>query len=529
MSAPISATIFPPDLGPGTALTRSSARKWLDEFNGTGSGSLRLPWGDADADLVDYDAVVTMGYSGADCFSWFVETIRWVVVGEAGERWIEAAGRGCLAWLETVPVLPYGGSVQPKSKDVRYFNFASLDAGDHDLGVTWTTPVGIKWDLRDGPAAGLPLDWPDIDAYWIWSTDPTEDRPDGEINWFRHEFTTSEDYTCRLYCTADNGADVYIDGEQVLSFYAESGAWKETHSVDLTLPAGFHVVAIKGTNSSFPVTTNAASVILSMVTLTAEGDPDVLLVRTDELWQCSDTEPQWLAGDILYTLVSEAQALGGFAGFENLTIDFDGDVDSNGNPWTLRLPPKDWPIVTANLLNVALDLAEIGLDVWVTADDLVLHAVDNRGTTVDVDLVDTDVVTSWVVEGRRPTATEAYVRTDAGWVHVEDTAAIAAHGRRVVGLEAGNTDSTTTAESIAQTAFDQGAHPEELITTASLNAVTGKKPYLDYQVGDTLTGLDRNGDPAPVRLLSLTVKEDPDNGKVEVEPQFELLDGVGSS
>jgi hypothetical protein len=527
VAAPIRAWIYPPALGAGNELTHSSNRQWTDEYNGTGTGQLRIPATSPNLAHVDYDCVVTMQYEGEDAFSWIVENIRRMPVGEAGERFVELSGRGCLAWLEDAPVLPNGG-VQPKSKDVRYFSFASLDAGDHDLGISWTVPVGIKWDLRDGPAAGLPLDWPDIDAYWIWSSDPTEDRPDGEVNWFRYEFTTSEDFNTRLFCTADNGADVYIDGEQVLSFYAESGAWKETHSVEVTLPAGYHVVAIKGTNSSFPVTTNAASVILSMVSLTPEGDPDALLVHTDELWQCSDTEPQWLAGDILYTLIDEAVTLGIGPGLANLTIGFDGELDSNGDPWTLRMPPKDWPIVTTNLLAVALDLAEVGLDVWVSPDDLVLHVTESRGQVRSVALTDDDTVTGWVVDGKRATATEAYVRTDAGWVHVEDTAAVAAHGRRVIGLEAGNTDSATTAESIAQTAFHQGAQPEEVVSETRLNPAPGKLAYQDYFVADTVTGLDAFGDPAPCRILALTVVEVDDAGKVEYQPELEVLPGDAS-
>lgn len=517
MTAPISATLYAADGSTSVvALTNSSARQWLDELNATGSGSLRLPIADSAVASCGYNQVVKLSYEGSARFAFLVEGMEWDVVLEAGSRFLVLSGRGLLAWLEAALLLPYGG-MSFSSADQRVFNFASADSPSHDLHATWGTPVGVKWTARSDGQAGYPIDWPDIDAYYIWSTDPQSATPAGTVNWFRKQFTLSADADLRLFVSGDDFFDVYVDGELVYSV-ATLGSWQKVGTADFSLAAGTHVIAMRGENATRPnPLTNVADVLASLVTLDINGQPDVTVTHTDTSWQVATTEPYWTAGDVLHTVVAEAQAFG-WGHLSALTLDFTSSTDSNGAAWTTKVS-RSWPIVTTNLLTLASDLAELGIDVWMTPDR-VLHAAETRGSAKSVTLSSAANTQSWRIKGRRATGTFGWVRTELGWVEVQDAAGVAAQGRIGIGLQTGNSDSDATAGQVAAAAFATSAAASETVTDASLVPVTGAKPYVDYGVADTVTGISKTGGAMSARFLSLTLSED-DAGTVTVQPELE--------
>lgn len=529
MTAAITATLYDEDgAGTGTVLANASGKSFLVERNATGTGTLRLPITDDDAALLDYDKVVVFTYAAQETRAWVIETLDWNVVDEAGSRYVLAAGRGIEMWLEGAAVYPVGG-MKRKSATERFFNFASVDSYDHDLGATWVVPGAIPWDDRVGPLAGYPLDWPDIQCRWIWAGAPYELVPANTPNWFRRRFTLTARYPVRVFATADSGADVYLDGEQVLSFtHNETGQWRKTFTADITLEAGTHVLAIEGRNGTNPTTPTPAGVIALLTTLTADGDPDATILRTSTQARVSTTEPGWLAGDVLHTLVTEAQARG--AGrVANLTLDFDAELDSNGDPWTVRVN-RSWKVVFDNVLTVASDLAELGIDFWITPD-LVMHAAEARGEVTSVTLkrgqdAGDPSVQAWSVSGQRATATHAWILTAKGWVEASDTAGVTAHGRLEVGYEVGNTPSDDTADEVAAAAFAAAAAPTETVKATALIPAEGAVAFVDFGIGDVVNGWDRNGDAAQVRVLSITLTEDDDDGKVTYTPEFDVYDAA---
>jgi hypothetical protein len=469
---------------------------------------------------IDYDKIVKFTYEGSPRFAFAIESIGRNVIDEAGARWLEVSGRGVLALLENAGVYPFGG-MTAKASDVRWFNFGALDAWDHDLGVTWGTPEAVVWADADSGIAGYPLEWPDPDASWIWATDPMVTSPPNTNNWFRKQFTISGNQSCRIYATCDNAFELYIDGEVVLSCDLVTLQWTQVFSTDIDLIDGDHVIAIKGMNGpewTGPV--NPASLIAEIVTLTPEGDDDTLVVCTDATWDVSEDEPRWYAGDVLFTLVTEAQARD-VDGVNNLTMDFDAAEDSNGNPWSTQVA-RSWDVVNTDLLVVAQDLAELGLDVWVTPD-MVLHAAESRGVdNTDVVLSDDTSVTRWAFSGSRATGTHGWIRNDRGWTEVSDSAGETAHGRREIGISLGASDSDDQATDVVRAAFNETASPREVVTDTALIPASGAKAYVDFNVGDTVTGINSSGSTADVRLLSITVVQSDDAG-VTYTPELEVV------
>ncbi|MGE3795116.1 MAG: hypothetical protein AB7I38_14475 [Dehalococcoidia bacterium] len=527
MTAAITATLYDADGGgAGTVLENASGKSFLVESNATGSGTMRLPITDDDAALLDYDKVVVFSYADQDPKAWFIESLDWNVVDEEGNRYAVATGRGLEGWLEGAAVYPFGG-IKRNSALERHFTFASLDSFDHDMGVTWDRPGAITWDDRVGPLAGYPLDWPDIQARWIWAGDPYDLVPAETPNWFRRRFTLTARYPVRVFATADNGADVYIDGEQVLSFpHGETGNWKRTFTADLVLEPGTHVIAAEARNAIIPTTPTPAGFLAMITTLTPDGEPDATILRSSTVFACATDEPGWLAGDVLHTLVLEAQARG--AGrLANLTMDFDAALDSNGDPWTIKVK-RSWRVGFDSVLTVAGDLAELGVNFWITPD-LVLHAAETRGQITDVTLHrgqddGAPSVQAWSVAGQRPTATHALILTGKGWVQRVDSAGLAAHGRLEVGLELGNTDSDDTADEVAAIAFNAAAAPQETVKATSLIPAADAIAFVDFGIGDVVNGWDKDGEPAQVRVLSISVTEDDADGKVTYGPEFDVYD-----
>lgn len=519
MTGQIEAALYAADGSTFIDLIRGAVSpQWLDEINATGFGSVRIPLTDAAVAVADYDQVIKFGYAGGDRFACVVEQPAWGVVDESGKRYLELSGRGLLMWLEAAGLLPASGTVEFSTPDQRWFNFAAADSFAHDLHATWATPAAVKWSSRTtGPLAGYPKDWPDRDAYWIWSIDPLTPTTSGSVNWFRKQFTLSADAVCRLYVTADDFVDARVDGALVFS-EAEEFYWKRTGTVDVTLTAGTHVLALRGGNTPRVFAVNTASVIASLVTLDASGNPDATIVHTDGTWQVATTEPYWTAGDVLHTVVTEAQAFG-WGHLAALTLDFTAAVDSNGAAWSTKAPARSWDIVTTNLLTIASDLAALGIDIWITPD-LVMHAAESRGSVKDVTLTPASTVAGWKIQGRRATGTYGWVRTDLGWVPVQDTAGVAAHGKIAVGLHVGMSDSDDTAAQVAAAAFAVTAAPLETVTDTTVAPSAGATAYVDFDVADTVNGLDKTGAVKAQRLLSLTVAQDSD-GNVTYRPELE--------
>jgi hypothetical protein len=231
-------------------LVTPSQGQFVDEYNGPGYGTVRVLLDSPDAALLLRDNVVRVQYENATRFAWIVEKLDRTLSDPSGQRLLTVAGRGLLAWLEDGVVFPQGGLRETSSED-RPFNFAAED-GPWKNSVTFAAPVGVRWRDDTTPRKGLPTNWPDADAQWIWSTDPnSETVPEGTVNYFRSTFTLTESTRIRFFATADNYFDMYLDGSLVMSsnrFSENAPSFSQQTAYTTRLGAGVHTIAARVRN-----------------------------------------------------------------------------------------------------------------------------------------------------------------------------------------------------------------------------------------------------------------------------------------
>lgn len=224
--------------------------EFVEEYNEPGYGTVTLILGSADAALLTQDRVVRVEYESAARFAFIVETLDRSLVSEDGQKLLVAGGRGLLAWLEDAVVFPQAG-LRETSSDERPFNYAAADGPWKD-SVTWSAPLGVRWRDDTSPRAGLPANWPDADAQWIWSTDPDDQTvPEGTVNYFRSTFTLTESTRIRFFATADNFFDMYLDGQLVMSsskFSENAPSFAQRVGYAVRLGAGEHTIAARVRN-----------------------------------------------------------------------------------------------------------------------------------------------------------------------------------------------------------------------------------------------------------------------------------------
>ena len=231
-------------------LVTASDGEFVDEYNGPGYGKVKVLLDHADAALLLRDRVVRVLYEGSARFSWFIEKLDRTLADRSGQQWLEVSGRGILAWLEDAVVFPQGG-LRETAFEERPFNYASED-GPWKSSVTWSTPVGVKWEADTSPRAGLPANWPDKEAQWIWSTDPDDVTvPEGTVNYFRSTFTLTASTRIKFFATADNFFELYLDGTLIMSsdrFTENAPSFAQQTSYTTRLGVGTHTIAARVRN-----------------------------------------------------------------------------------------------------------------------------------------------------------------------------------------------------------------------------------------------------------------------------------------
>jgi hypothetical protein len=247
----LSAAVFDPTNTTQVAtLADALSIEFVDEYNTPGSGSVTIALGATGASALVKDRVVRVSYQGAVRYAFVVEKVEATVVEGSNQQTVVASGRGLLSWLEDAVVYPQGG-LRETSSDDRPFNYAAED-GPWKTSVTWSAPVGVRWSEDTSPRKGLPTNWPDADAQWIWSTSPTSETvPEGTVNYFRSTFTLTESTRIRFFATADNYFDMYLDGSLVMSsnrFSENAPSFSQQTAFTTRLGAGVHTIAARVRN-----------------------------------------------------------------------------------------------------------------------------------------------------------------------------------------------------------------------------------------------------------------------------------------
>ncbi len=515
MTAAVTADLYAPD---GTtllgALPNARGITFQHELSKAGSATFEIPLDDAAA--VTDRCVVKFSWRGAVRFGCVIQSEKCTLAVD-GRVWLRFDSQpGLLAMLGDAVIYPEYGLARVSAPD-RRFGWMSAD-GPWLVPGDWTSPTEDSW-ASCPIKAGFPPVFGDVDpvASWIGAVNQSVNVAPSTVNYFRANLTVAADVNVAFYGCGDNFLDFYLDGEQVFqSDQSDPYGWRDSAYYLVALAAGPHQLAAKVTNAAFWGTargdlvdvSSPLGLLISVVALTAGGNPSTVLLRSDNSWTVHATTPAlgWARGDVLHTLIVEAQTRG-VAGPSEITVDFDGLLDSRGDAWT-DVGEYVLPVGTLGLDEVATQLSESYLDLDLDAATMTLHAWGRAGQdrTGAVELTVGGDLKAYETASDPNRRTRAVAQAgDGSWLEVVDSAAESAFGRIELGLTVGSGSvDRTVAAVLAQTLADS-ATPRISVTGES-STLTGAVPYVDYQLGDTITVPGHRGaGTMPARVLAITV------------------------
>jgi hypothetical protein len=523
------------------------SRRWdptvLEELNRDGGGSFKLLKSDPllkeDPTLLQEGRVIQVKLKGRKAQFWEIQKIHDVLVdsGENSGLYKEYSGPSVRDWLSHGVVLPQSGLASVS--DDRNFNYSAA-RGSWYVDADWKTPVnvGAVFSKTTSWGAALPKGWPKaMVANWLWDRMNTWDNPPpaGDV-YFRREFTTASTKDYRIVATADDYAAILIDGERVMSI-TEFASHARTFTVDVTLPAGNHVLAVKARQIQKPgaaagVGRGSGGLLLALCNI-SDGVDDYTEKFTNadrviwtgdnmSLWEINAypvRPPGFTVGGILKTLFDEAVTRG-VTTLSKLSLGFTELVDSNGVPWQTTVDPSFK--VGDTLREVVSQLNDGYADVWVD-EDLVLQCAQERGKDRSVAVAGEDPVAfraaqnvlSASTEGTAEIANTAFVKTSKGIVeNAGPSDSKSLYGRRETYVSAVNASENGIEPILTQQIFDKYAHPRRT-PTLEIFPGDGFTPFEDFGVGDWI--LAPSDTDALVltkrRVVSISASEDADTGE----------------
>lgn len=223
----------------------------LEDHNDAGMGRFTLSRydGKATPEILAPFNIVRFRYAGKYVFASRLESRRLVVVrnGDHESQEWQVSGRGFMGSLGYGVLYPEY-EVDDLTRQQRPFFFGSARDAWY-VPSEWFKPQGMKYkDVPPNhPWKGLPDNWPDANAQWIWSSNPNR-QSDTETTWFRSTFTTTERMTLTVFMAADDAAEAFIDGYPVGS--VRNGLLRGYSSGTVELNPGEHLLAVEVNNTT---------------------------------------------------------------------------------------------------------------------------------------------------------------------------------------------------------------------------------------------------------------------------------------
>lgn len=267
----------------------------------------------------------------------------------------ELSCRGDIAQLENVPILPYNGVDARPQATSRPMSWAAPEADltswsaatvlHDEVSAPWATPqTDPPWFQPWFPPKGFL----DHTAKWIAAStpDPETGHPPGKRRFVR-DVTISTEGWYQMQTAADDGVRFLVDGILAAEGAEDPG---DTFILPIITPiylsAGVHRFAWEVENYDKPATEavgtfggpnimrlawalyempDGAATVLTSGDLVAHSDANTKTIDSDD----PPPAPTW--GRILRAFFEEAPTDSPAGAW---TLDFDDDVDSNGDPWT---------------------------------------------------------------------------------------------------------------------------------------------------------------------------------------------------
>lgn len=514
---------------PVVNLDQGKEYRWQDQLNEAGAASLVLANDDPDLDqIVPGDRILyeVDGYAAFTLLPREMSTVT-IAEGEESAQLTTINGPGSLALLEEALVYPSRGLNAWPIEDDRLFSWPSVDYDDRWWGPSEVMAmnqqpfpewVGGLWEEAH---------FPDPTAAWIWA--PGFVRWDEPPGWcyFRQQFTVGGNAAtdAKIYATIDNGGDLYIDGQKLIS---GMGDFRQVYDADVRLSDGPHTIAVAAANP-YQVEGNAAAIIVSIFEVKPDQSQGALITNTAQGdWLCLSyppTPPGMTPGEVMIHCVREAQSRGQLF---DLTFTFNEFVDSFGRPWPIvgDIATK----VGTDLLTFFREMSETYIDFAMSPAGNVLYAWisgsrgEHRAVALHAPTDVTDPTTGnlgTLTHKRQFTATKrCLVRWAGGWSVIDAYAP----GREVLlGLGALQATEEMTRVATAQLAEIQDIRDEIAADVIPIGKVD--QPVTAFGVGDYITVPDHLGNPTDERVISIGGNLD-DNARLSwsVELKDRLLD-----
>lgn len=433
---------------------------------------------------------------------------------------LNLTSKGCV-WPEYGTDRTYSSS--------RTFGYMSALGAWYRSG-NWTRCIGFRYrddtGFRQLKPAGLSFPNP----YWVSKYGPYVKRPPGSVEWIRHHFTTyGDDLTEQLLATGDDLVEAWLDGERVISpDMSQTDRWRSLVQYTSNLPAGLHVLAFKIRNGR--KNPNAMALIATIQQLKKTGDvvDGQPLANSSPYWFASDVLPGFRKADVITRCVFENRNLHSIPAFDLIRLDFTPDTGTDGVPFTDD-PEQHTRPVGEDLLTMIQAFCEKHLDAAVEPDRFKLQLWHRKGSdkraTVIIRRGQADVgsLVEGAVQRQAPRFTVVLVQLgDQTWVEFADDDLVAAWGRVVTTVSAGDANTSSKAQTIAEGMFREQARSAVAIT-ATVTGLDGPQFEKDFHEGDTIGVEDENLDVQPMRVLSGLVDGDRDaTPMVELELMLDL-------
>lgn len=529
-----------------TVLPGRKAPQFLEQIKAVGGGTFEIanldPKIRKDPSLIQGRNIIKCKVDGTYVGAMIISGRESTVVDSGGQAMIgkKLSGEGLKQWFADADVYPESG-LKTSSKDVRYFNFASLDTGSWYKPTDWINPYNIspvyynatKW-------IGYPENWTEWvrQAQWLWGVPGSGAKAIG-WNYFRHTINIPQDATYAIYSAADGGFSLYVDGEYLAASDPTVKGYLDTVRTEVELTAGTHVIAYAVQNGVRSTATTGTAGAAGLACAILRIDPD-----TEEEFYVSKSgagnwkvlpyptvAPGWSVGEVLLKLLDEA-ALRTIRFAEHLNPTFTSTTDSSGNPWPTGL---DFEFaIGESMLSVITKIEELGADIWIDPENYDFNVVWNRGEDRSDYIYDTDGVTVLKepisfydgkhirqarTNSRSSIKNHLIAKTDEGWK--EFTASPSSHIK--YGRVEGTLDTGTSVEVtklLAENVLSKRSIEEE---GASYDLITDKwVPWVDFFPGDWVRAPNEQGVMVPRRILSISVTET-EGGQAVYTMEFDTI------
>lgn len=524
-----------------TSLDLSFGRMWQETLNDTGTGQIIVDNDDPVLASLTFDDAVRFYLDSAPVFTMLVESIDTQTIHpteEAGQV-TTIKGRGAGALLDEVVVYPEGGVSHLPVGDDRLFFFGQTPYDDSgwQLATVMATYADDtpNWISLEGVKA--PAGFPDPAAGYIWNNLGTvDDAPEGTV-YFRGAFTLAAAAQVRIYASADNEWELWLDGTSIM-VGDEATTWLNTHETEvMSLSAGSHLLAARVTNGAPYVDDegahpNPAFFMATVVTVNGADGSETPVFRTDGSWRVTNyltNAPPVTAGEILRILLDEGAARGCVVPDTTYSDTNDSDGSAWGTTGTSGGPIYEFTVpIGDSLLDVFRSLSDTYIDWRIRYGSFILD-VWNKSARVTSS---PGVFVSGYADPVNGNLTE--LRHSGDGSTIRDVAIVkyqggyfehsrSSHSRRR--REASASMAVTTAgeaRQVTDSLILLLRDAQETISVAvEVSTALAWQFYQDVLLGDLVIVPDRTGTPVEARLVGLTTTED-DEGNPVFAPEVDI-------